>query len=155
MGISAVTEARYRAARLEDLVDIEAIETTQFAELSYPYFALRQFFDLHGPHWIVAELDGAVCGYAMVAFGPEEVAWLMGLGVQKQSQGRGLGSGLMERVLELCREERREQVLLTVRPTNQAAYKLYEQTGFRRIDHEERYFGSGQPRDVLVHRLGR
>jgi [ribosomal protein S18]-alanine N-acetyltransferase len=151
--ISAVKEALYRPARLDDLADIEAIEATQFADLSYPYFALRQLYDLHGSNWIVAEIEHSVRGYALMAFASDWDAWLVGLGVQEQSQGMGLGSGLVGRALELCRAAMVEQVFVTVRPGNEAAYKLYVRAGFCQVGHDEEYFGTGEPRDVLVHRL--
>ncbi|MGQ4599254.1 hypothetical protein [Nocardia sp. R6R-6] len=39
-----------RSASLDDLAEIAALEQTEFGELAYPYFALRQLFDLHGTH---------------------------------------------------------------------------------------------------------
>jgi ribosomal-protein-alanine N-acetyltransferase len=150
---SAVREALYRPARLDDLSGIEAIEATEFADLSYPYFALRQLYDLHGANWVVAEVDGVLCGYVLTAFASDWDAWLVGLGVQERSQGMGLGRGLVGRALDLCRAAMVEQVFVTVRPGNRAAYKLYVRAGFCRVGHDEEYFGAGEPRDVLVHRL--
>ncbi len=50
-----------RTASVDDLAAIGAIEVEQFAHLAYPYFVLRQLFELHGPDWTVAEYGGVGC----------------------------------------------------------------------------------------------
>lgn len=146
-------EPVFRGALLGDLGAIAAIETTEFAQLSYPYFVLRQLFDLHGSHWVVAELGGDICGYAMVAVGASHHAWVIGLAVAARCRGRGYGRALLDRAVTRCRAALVEQVYITVRPTDQPAANLYKKSGFVRTGHEERYFGPGEPRDVLVHRI--
>src|SRR6266568_8002929 len=59
-----VPQPVYRSARLVDLHDIADIEAAVFPE-PYLYLMLRQLFELHGSEWLVAELDGAVIGYAL------------------------------------------------------------------------------------------
>ncbi|MGO4614813.1 GNAT family N-acetyltransferase [Nocardia sp. 2YAB30] len=143
----------FRSALLDDLADIAALEQTEFAELAYPYFALRQLFDLHGTQWVVADLDGTVCGYAMVALGSPQCAWVIGLAVSPHCRGRGYGRALMDGALARCRAARVDDVFLTVRPTDEATAHLYKKSGFVWAGYEERYFGAGEPRDVLVRRI--
>ncbi|MEU4342966.1 GNAT family N-acetyltransferase [Nocardia sp. NPDC023852] len=143
----------FRSALLDDLADIATLEQTEFADLAYPYFALRQLFDLHGTQWVVADLDGTVCGYAMVALGSPQCAWVIGLAVAPQCRGRGYGRALMDGALARCRVAQVDEVFLTVRPTDQSASNLYKNSGFVWAGHEERYFGAGEPRDVLVRRI--
>ncbi|MGQ4599255.1 GNAT family N-acetyltransferase [Nocardia sp. R6R-6] len=145
----------FRLAVLADLTQIGALEQTEFGELAYPYFALRQLFDLHGSHWVVADLDGAVCGYAMVALGSRRCAWVIGLAIAPHCRGRGYGRALLDDALERCRIAQVDEVFLTVRPTDQLASNLYKTAGFVRIGYEEHYFGAGEPRDVLVRRFAR
>ncbi|WP_330228879.1 GNAT family N-acetyltransferase [Nocardia sp. NBC_00508] len=143
----------FRTAMLSDLADIAALEQTEFGELAYPYFALRQLFDLHGSHWVVADLDGTIGGYAMVALGSPQCAWVIGLAVAPQGRGRGYGRALLDGALARCRAALVDDVFLTVRPNDQPASNLYKTAGFVWAGHEERYFGTGEPRDVLVRRI--
>lgn len=154
---SATTTTRpvYRIATLSDLDQVASIETERFGEHAYPYFVLRQLFDLHGTNWLVAEADGRVFGYALVARAPRRCAWLLSLAVSIDSCGRGHGTTLLERALQLCDDLRMRAVRITVRPTNEAAYRIYNRAGFTRTHHEERYFGEGEPRDVLECALDR
>lgn len=53
-----------------------------------------------------------------------------GLGVADDFQGQGLGSKLMDSVMEVARERRLKKVLLTAVQDNEVAWKLYEKRGF-------------------------
>ncbi|MEU7217374.1 GNAT family N-acetyltransferase [Nocardia iowensis] len=143
----------YRIAALSDLEDVAAIETERFGDQSYPYFALRQLFDLHGDNWLIAEADGMVLGHVLVALTPDRRAWLLSLAVTADRCGRGYGSTLLEEAIDLCRQHAIRSVLITVRPTNQSAYNLYKRLGFEWTAYEECYFGIGEPRDVLEYKL--
>ncbi|MFF3228673.1 GNAT family N-acetyltransferase [Nocardia suismassiliense] len=144
----------YRIAALSDLDGVAAIETERFGDQSYPYFALRQLFDLHGANWLIVEVDGVVLGHVLVALLPDRRAWLLSLAVTQESCGRGYGSTLLTEAIKLCRKQKMRSVLITVRPTNQSAYNLYRRIGFQWTGHhEERYFGAGEPRDVLEYKL--
>jgi ribosomal-protein-alanine N-acetyltransferase len=135
---------------LRDLNAITALEFAEFGELAYPYFVVRQLFDLHGSGWLVVEVDGHVVGYIMVALAHDGCAWILGFAVDAGSRGHGHGKHLLERALALCREAAIDRVFITVRPTNAPAYHLYQKSGFVCVGHEDTYFGAGQPRDVLL-----
>ncbi|MFI9505756.1 GNAT family N-acetyltransferase [Nocardia sp. NPDC052566] len=145
----------FRLAARADLDPVAQIEAERFGEHSYPYFALRQLFDLHQATWLVAEADGRVLGYVLIALAPQRRAWLLSLAVAADSAGHGLGTELVRQALRKCRSLDVASVLITVRPTNEAAYTIYQREGFEWADHEERYFGAGEPRDVLECRLDR
>ncbi|MFE6924637.1 GNAT family N-acetyltransferase [Nocardia sp. NPDC057663] len=145
-------ELRFRSATVDDLAAIAELESHEFMPLAYPYFALRQLFDIHGSQWVVADLAGAVCGYALVAVG-KRTAWLIGLAVSARYQGRGLGRSLLDRAVTRCRSAQVEAIFITVRPSNVPAANLYKDSGFTWVDYEDQYFGAGEPRDLLVHRI--
>jgi [ribosomal protein S18]-alanine N-acetyltransferase len=152
---SAITTQRQtpicRAATLSDLGGISAVDSAVFPDMPYPYFVLRQLFDVHGGNCLVVEADRAVHGYALVAIEAERIgAWVLGLGVLPGSRRRGYGKALMNRSIELCRAAGVKQVMITVRPTNEDAYNLYRQSGFRWTHRDGHYFGDGEVRDVLI-----
>ncbi|MGS2806101.1 N-acetyltransferase family protein [Nocardia sp. MW-W600-9] len=145
-------ELRFRSATVDDLAAIAELESHEFMPLAYPYFAIRQLFDIHGSHWLVADLAGSICGYAMVAVG-RSTAWLIGLAVSARYQGRGLGRSLLELAVAQCRSSHVDAVFITVRPSNVPAATLYKNSGFVWAGYEDQYFGVGEPRDLLVHRI--
>ncbi|WP_054815057.1 GNAT family N-acetyltransferase [Nocardia arizonensis] len=144
-----------RKARLDDLATISVLEHDLFADLAYSYVVLRQLYDLHGAHWVVAEVDRIVRGYALVGLDTQRCAWVMGLGVDAAYSGHGIGRELLESAVENCRLAHAERVKLTVRPGHDAAASLYTKVGFTVISKEDHYFGLGEPRHVLERELER
>jgi ribosomal-protein-alanine N-acetyltransferase len=147
---------RPRPARLDDLADLCLLDHDIFGKLAYPYFVLRQWFDVHGEHFVVIDSSSAragLCGYAMVALEPSrETAWLLGLGVHEDHRGRGFGDVLMSKAIEICEKAGAKQIKITVRPTNDAALGVYTKAGFSQVDEENDYFGAGEPRLLLMKR---
>ncbi|WP_405487245.1 GNAT family N-acetyltransferase [Nocardia sp. NBC_00511] len=138
---------------MADLNAIRALEEIEFKHLAYPYFVLRQLFELHGADWTVAEEHGEVCGYVLTALGNDGNAWFMGLAVARHCRGRGYGRALLESALAHCHRAEVEQVFVTVQPGNRDAYHLYKEVGFVWADHDPGYFGADEPRDVLVRKI--
>ncbi|ASF10525.1 GNAT family N-acetyltransferase [Nocardia brasiliensis] len=150
---TASTTPVYRLAALSDLARVAAVEQERFGADAYPYFVLRQLFDLHGCDWLVAEVDDVVCGHLLVALTPDRRAWLLSFAVTESQCGRGYGSTLLAQAIELCSRHSVRSILITVRPTNQSAYNLYKRMGFTWTAYEEHYFGIGEPRDILEYKL--
>jgi len=81
----------------------------------------------------VAEVDGKVVG--TVGAGPGEfdgAAALTALWVDPGFRGRGVGSALVDVVVDWAREEGFNQLLLWVTEVNENAERLYERQGFAR-----------------------
>jgi GNAT superfamily N-acetyltransferase len=81
----------------------------------------------------VAEVDGKVVG--TVGAGPGEfdgAAALTALWVDPGFRGRGVGSALVDAVVDWAREEGFNQLLLWVTEVNENAERLYERQGFAR-----------------------
>ncbi|WP_280244692.1 GNAT family N-acetyltransferase [Nocardia abscessus] len=151
MNFATAPQPEYRQACFADIEDIASIEAEVFAE-PYRYLMLRQLFDLHGSEWLVAELDGAVIGYALT-LEKSGRALLFTFAVAKRYQGGGYGRALLKRTLQTCRTVGAEVMYLTVRPDNQLASNLFKRAGFEFVEHDHRYFGPGEPRDVFEYRL--
>jgi [ribosomal protein S18]-alanine N-acetyltransferase len=147
--LTATGEGRLRSARLEDLPILSEMEKAQFTDLAYPFFILRQLFELHRSHWVVAEERGEILGYAVVGVDGQGCAWVLTMTVSERARRNGIGTRLLEHVFDRCRDAQIYRVRLTVRQENTAAVKLYEKTGFRQIEHDLNYFGTDEPRDVL------
>ena len=102
-------------------------------------------------HYVVAEDDGEVVGYAgMVATGHQ--ADVQTVAVRADRQGRGLGGELLRALLDEARRRGAGEVLLEVRAENVAAQELYARHGFERIGVRRGYYRPGGT-DAYVLRL--
>ena len=87
---------------------------------------------------IVAEDNGKVVGAAwtriMNDYGHvDDDTPSLAISLYKEYRGKGIGTGLMERLLELLRDHGYKKVSLSVQKANYAV-KLYEKTGFKTVD---------------------
>ncbi|MFF7307397.1 GNAT family N-acetyltransferase [Streptomyces sp. NPDC008137] len=140
---------RLRTATEEDLPNIAQLDREVFADAAYPFFVLRQLFDV-GFAPIVVEDSGQICAYALYS-ASEARGWVLTLAVVRPARGRGLGRLLMREVLRCLRHRQVRQVLLTVEPTNTTAIDLYSSLGFTcgEAAHTD-YFGPGEDRLIMT-----
>ncbi|WP_327314949.1 GNAT family N-acetyltransferase [Streptomyces sp. NBC_01235] len=149
---------RIRHALDVDLPDIHRLDREAFPGAAYPYFALRQFFDVFDDFLLVAEdmEDRILVGYILACPKPDgDSCWLHSLGVTESLRGRGLGRRLVVEVLKLLLAEGFREARLTVHPGNATALRLYESFGFTPDSDAPRpdYYGPGEIRMTMTLRL--
>ncbi|MEU2157942.1 GNAT family N-acetyltransferase [Streptomyces sp. NPDC019396] len=138
----------------EDLSALATLDQEVFAEHAYPFFVLRQLYDVYGDQLLVVDDGGELLGYVLMGTAPDRSrSWILGLAIDRRSRGRGFGRWLMAEALERLRAQEVGEVRLTVEPANAAAIELYESLGFDKVDHYPDYFGPGDDRLVMVLRL--
>lgn len=99
--------------------------------------AMSAAYDRPGAAYFVVEFDGRVQGGGGVApleGGPEGVCELRKMYFLPALRGLGAGAALMQRCLAEARALGFRQVYLETLRGMDAAQKLYERTGFRRLD---------------------
>lgn len=110
-------------------------------------------------HFLVAELEGEVIG-VVALLGPDQPsraiaadgeAELVRLVVGSAARRRGIGRTLVERCAEITRKEGWEAIALWSRRYQEAAHRLYESLGYRRVPERDDADASGHER--LVFRL--
>lgn len=99
-------------------------------------------------HYLVAERDGAVAGYA-VASVAGDIAELQRIAVRPDARRSGLASALLDEVVTLSRAGGADRLLLEVRDTNAGALAFYAARGFVEVDRRPRYYRDGAPAVVL------
>ena len=92
--------------------------------------------------------DDRVVGSVEYVMKSLEHAYISGLAVRSDLQGRGIGKAAMVKVLE---ELKNVPIIdLATHPDNERAIKLYESLGFTQGERIENYFGDGQPRVIMT-----
>lgn len=131
----------------DDLLEITAIEQ----RIHHFPWTLGNFSDALNSGYLcrVAELDGAMVGYAVMMPGVGE-AELLDIGIVAERQGKGLGGELLLRMFELARGLDAQRMLLEVRPSNQAALSLYRKHGFTEIGRRRDYYAAGERREDAI-----
>jgi len=99
--------------------------------------AMSAAYDRPGAAYFVVEKDGVVAGGGGVApldGGPDGVCELRKMYFLPSLRGLGAGAALMARCLEAARSLGYRQIYLETLCGMDAAQKLYERSGFRRLD---------------------
>ena len=138
---------RYRHMTAADLDAVVAIEGA-----IYPHPWTRSNFSdslAAGYQCWIVECGGKIAGYSVVMIAPEE-AHLLNLSIAAPWQRRGFGREVLGFVLRVARECGAHQVLLEVRPSNEAARALYAAAGFSEIATRRDYYPAGAGREDAI-----
>jgi ribosomal-protein-alanine N-acetyltransferase len=131
--------ASLRPMRPADLPAVMELEEELFAPDTWTAAMYRE--ELAQPetrHYLVADDDGAVVGYAgLIAYADE--AHVATIGVTGTRQGEGLGARLLDALLAEA-DRRSPVVLLEVRADNAHAQELYRRRGFAEIGRRRGYY---------------
>ena len=136
-----------------DVSEVARIETTTF---STPW-SERTFHSLlarSGVELWVADWGGQLAAYAILWQVLDE-GELANIAVRKDLRGRGIGSGLLSRMLEVAEASGLRSLYLEVRESNRLARAMYARRGFDEIGVRKGYYEA--PREdarVLKKSLG-
>jgi ribosomal protein S18 acetylase RimI-like enzyme len=143
--------ADIRPADLADLHRVHAVDREVFGHIAYPYFVLRQMWDVYRDCWLVADQPGGLSGYSLGVPTPDgRAGWLLALAVVPDQRNRGYGKRLTLASLCLLRSMGVREVFLTVDPCNQAAMTLYRGIGFSVVGLHRNYLGPEEDRVVMA-----
>ncbi|SDS80439.1 ribosomal-protein-alanine N-acetyltransferase [Paraoerskovia marina] len=140
---------RLRALEAPDLRRVVVLEQQLFGRGAWSYGMLAE--ELGGPgRWYVAAepepLDAPgpqeIVGYAGLWF-DGDVTQIMTIGVDPAAQHQGVGTLLLDALVERSRVLRASAVLLEVAVTNDAALAMYAKHGFEQMGLRRRYYQPG------------
>lgn len=142
---------RVRGVGEHDLPELHRLDQEVFREHAYPFFALRQFYDLYQDDLFVLDDGCGFLGYVLAGTRPDRSrSWILGLAIDLRWRGHGLGRRLMAESLRRLRAQDVRQVWLTVEPGNTTAISLYRSLGFTRVADRPDYFGPDGDRLVMM-----
>ena len=127
-----------RTMQIDDLEQVMPIENANFSrpwtETGYFTYLLR-----NDAMFLVAEEEGKILGYCGVLLMLDE-GDITNVSVKKEEQNKGIGSKLLEALIEKTSKEGVSVLHLEVRPSNEAAVALYEKFGFTRDGLRKNYY---------------
>lgn len=99
--------------------------------------------------WALYHESGAMIAYAIAMLALDE-AHLLNLSVARRFQRQGYGWRTLEWMAQCSRDYGARTLLLEVRPSNEAALRLYQRYGFERIGVRTGYYPAGGGREDAV-----
>lgn len=138
-------------ASILDLGALRHLEQVCFPQDAWPLLDLIAVLSFPGVVRLKAIENGKMIGF--IAGDPrpgENLGWIATIGVLPDQRGKGIGRALLaacERQMSLSR------IRLSVRQSNHQAIRMYEQAGYRSVDHWLRYYNDGEDALVMEKRI--
>ncbi|MEX1258692.1 MAG: porphobilinogen synthase [Gemmatimonadota bacterium] len=132
---------RIRDARPSDLPSVVEVEAAAYS-VPWNYASLRALVRREGVRFLVAQLpepEGRFVGHGILRWAADE-GEIVNLAVVPEVRGRGVGSDLLDHLLEFARDSALRSVFLEVRASNDPAIALYRSRGFRQVGVREHYY---------------
>ena len=128
---------RFRAMTPGDVAQVGAVERASYR---FPW-SEGIFRDCLRVGYLcrVADLDGEIVAYGVVAMGAGE-AHILNLCVRADLRGRSIGRQMLMLLLERSRQAGMDAVFLEVRPSNPYAIALYQSVGFVQVGLRKGYY---------------
>jgi ribosomal-protein-alanine N-acetyltransferase len=124
-----------------------SIEREAFNE-NNPYMYVK-LYELHSDWFLVVENGNTIVGYVISALTNDYEGRILSFAVQKDFRGRGIGRELMDKILDLFKEEGIHHVKLEVRLSNEISQSLYRNLGFIETNYIPGYYSDGEGAIVM------
>ena len=130
-----------------DVPEVARIETTAFST-PWSEETFRSLLERSGVELWVAEWGDQLAAYAILWTVLDE-GELANIAVRSDLRGRGIGSGLLSRMLEVAEDSGVRSLYLEVRESNELAREMYARRGFHEIGVRKAYY-EGPREDARV-----
>jgi len=99
--------------------------------------------------YIVAEIDGRVVGYGGLWLIIDE-GHVTNIAVDEEYRGKGIGSKILEGLIQLCRDRNMTAMTLEVRKSNVVAQSLYKKYGFKEYGIRKGYYQDNNEDAIIM-----
>lgn len=125
---------------LEDILSIESNFSEKFDKF-WSINILKDDFNNEHSKYIVAKLNNEIVGFAGIKVILDE-ADIMNIAVRCDMRNLGIGSVLLEELLNLSKTLNCHKITLEVNENNLSAIHLYEKYNFKRIGFRKKYYNN-------------
>lgn len=122
----------------EDLAAVAALEAASFSE-PWSLAGFREAIESPDMEYLTAYAGDTLAGYGGYVRSFEE-ACITNFAVEPSMRRSGIGSFLLDALLEYGRQQGIERFTLEVRVSNEPAIRLYEKYGFRSVGTRKNFY---------------
>lgn len=148
---SLIERVKIRPMRVEDIDAVLAIEEQAFPTPWSRRAFYTEITENNLAHYVVVELDGIVVAYSGMWVILDE-AHMTNIAVHPLYRRMGIGSLLLQEMLNRARNLGASRMTLEVRVSNAPAQRLYERFGFVKRGLRRRYYTDTQEDAIIMWR---
>ena len=113
---------------------------------------LRSEFENENTTCVVAKSEDEIVGFASLWEPPFEIH-VNNIVVRKDLRGQGIGTKIMDYLINISREKNKEELTLEVNENNTSAIKLYEKFGFQKVGSRKNYYDGIADAIIMTRKL--
>lgn len=132
---------------LNDFEEIKYTLTEEFDSFWTPSI-LESEIKSENSKYIVAKENNQIVGFAGIWISPVDVQ-ITNIVTKKSERKRGIGTKLLDKLIEMARESGRDNISLEVNENNMAAGILYENAGFEVVGIRKKYY-NGKDNAIIM-----
>ncbi|MEN2984379.1 MAG: ribosomal protein S18-alanine N-acetyltransferase [Dictyoglomaceae bacterium] len=146
------SEINIRNMTEKDIDEVYEINRLSFSSPWSKESFEREIFSNKIANYFVAEKENKIVGY--IGFWQIfREAQITTIAVHPDFRGKGIGEALLDYVIDLCRKNSIEAIVLEVRVSNTIAQNLYFKKGFKKIGIRKWYYRDGEDAVIMVKKL--
>jgi len=128
-------------AEEKDLQIISELERDLFSEEKWSYFQILREFKNNFSKILVYKEKEEIIGYLIFREIEPEIE-IFKIGVKKEYQRKGVGTKLIQKLIEIAKEKNISKIFLEVKASNLSAYNFYKKLGFKEMYRRKNYYGN-------------
>lgn len=133
---------------LSDLLEIKDILSTDFDDFWNFNIFESELKNLNSKY-IVAKSDDVIVGFAGIWISVDDIH-ITNIVTKKTMRHLGIGSMLLEKLLEISKKENLSSLTLEVNEKNTNAIKLYEKYNFKKIGLRKNYYSQNENAIIMT-----
>lgn len=124
--------------KIEDYEKIKDNLIEEFDEFWTPSI-LKSEIENEKSNYVVAKENDSIVGFAGIMIFPDDVE-ITNIVTKKSERKKGIGTLLLEKIIEMSKNTERENISLEVNEKNDIAINLYTKFGFKKIGLRKKYY---------------
>lgn len=102
--------------------------------------------------YIVAKEDEEIVGFAGIIILPDNVE-IMNIVTKKSERKKGIGNLLLDRLIYMTKELKKDNISLEVNEKNEVAINLYKKFGFKEVGIRKKYYNGADNAIIMTKEL--
>lgn len=132
----------------EQIKDILQIEFDEFWTPS----VLKSELESKNSKYVVAKLRNEIIGFAGIIISPVN-AEITNIVVRKDFRRKGVGSNLLNKLIEMSKENGKDEISLEVNEKNECAIDLYEKNNFEILGRRKKYYKNQDDAIIMTKKI--
>ena len=116
------------------------------------YYVLQEELNNPNSEYFVAKLENNILGFAGIWKAVDDVH-ITDIVVKKSNRQTGIGSNLLEKLIQTAKSQNFNSITLEVNEHNQPAINLYLKYGFKNVGFRKKYYGNKDNAIIMTKEL--